>query len=139
MQPPQFECEHLISDPESFKDGVAALADHLPPRLSRLKLDLGSCAIGDSGVALLQCFVAVHNEACRLSRLIPICQAEILASKLPPRLSRLSLQLGATDIADRPLLGRNIPYCTLAQRVVGLASGRDSHSSSLHQCRLKSS
>ena len=32
------------------EDGVAALAGSLPKRLSRLKLDLGSCAIGDSGV-----------------------------------------------------------------------------------------
>ncbi|CAE7888660.1 unnamed protein product, partial [Symbiodinium sp. KB8] len=68
----------LISTP-ALCDGVAALAAHLPQRLSRLKLDLGSCGIGDRG-------------------------AEILAHRMPSRLSRLSLQLGATDIADRGVL-----------------------------------
>ena len=96
MQPPQFECEHLISDPESFKDGVAALADHLPPRLSRLKLDLGSCAIGDSGVALLQCYMVVHNEACRLSGLIP-------GANLPGR--DLGQQIATATLTPKPAAG----------------------------------
>ncbi|CAJ1354869.1 unnamed protein product [Effrenium voratum] len=78
-------------------EGISTLAAQLPERLSQLSLDLGSCALGDSG-------------------------AEILAKHMPQRLSRLNLQLGNTEMSESGLLAiaRALPK-QLSQLQLGVA------------------